>query len=616
MRLLSNPIRAGRSFLCRLVGSIAALVGSIAALVGSIAGLVVAAGIAQAHPLADIRYDRTIAVRLGVDGVEVTYTLDVSPLGMHIDAAQRLTPAEVAALDRTLRGYAAAYARKVAVELQEQLRLHLDGQRLPLRLVSTEVVLTDHPTCRYVLRAAWPDSPHETLGRGQEQGPEQGQGHQHGQGQSPGAMHPAARQSRLLQVEDRTFVNYPGVLNLTVDVRGAVEVVDLEEPPLRVRSRPLEQLEAAEAAMARQARIEFLWPRPATPPRPEPAAPESPQVQLPQPVVSTEAAEVQIEEPSRGLLADLAERGLAALFDSSAGTGLALLLAFGFGAAHAFTPGHGKTLAAAYLIGERGTVRHAVLLALTTTAAHTGSVMVVALVLWWVYGTRVPVAAHGVLQLVAGLLVTGVGVWLLSRRLTGRADHFHLFGGHHHHHHHGHAHHHGHSHSHSHHRHHHHPHRHNHAHTHSRPHHDHDHAHPDHHHHHGDHNHHHHDQHGNDCASPDASAAGTFGWLRLVLMGLGGGLVPCWDAVLLLVAAAAIGRLDWALPLLVAFSLGLATVLVLVGVSVVYAMRLGQRRFRESRSFHLLPTLSALLLVGLGLWLCQGGLALLGGKLG
>lgn len=99
-------------------------------------------------------------------------------------------------------------------------------------------------------------------------------------------------------------------------------------------------------------------------------------------------------------------------------------------------------------------------------------------------------------------------------------------------------------------------------------------------------------------------------------MGLGGGLVPCWDAVLLLVAAAAIGRLDWALPLLVAFSLGLATVLVLLGVSVVYAMRLGQRRFRENRYFHLLPTLSALLLVGLGLWLCQGGLALLGGRAG
>jgi cytochrome c biogenesis protein CcdA len=108
----------------------------------------------------------------------------------------------------------------------------------------------------------------------------------------------------------------------------------------------------------------------------------------------------------------------------------------------------------------------------------------------------------------------------------------------------------------------------------------------------------------------------TIGWLRLVLMGLGGGLVPCWDAVLLLVAASALGRLDAAIPLLLAFSFGLGTVLVALGVAVVYTLRAGQHHFSESRWFRMLPTFSATLLVGLGLWLCQNALAMLGGRAG
>ena len=109
------------------------------------------------------------------------------------------------------------------------------------------------------------------------------------------------------------------------------------------------------------------------------------------------------EKPS--LAADLAVRGLPALFDSSYGLGVLLLAALLFGAAHAFTPGHGKTLVAAYLVGERGTVGHAVLLGLATTVDHTGSVIAVALLLRSAYGDHLPVTAQGVLQFVTGLFV-------------------------------------------------------------------------------------------------------------------------------------------------------------------------------------------------------------------
>ena len=57
------------------------------------------------------------------------------------------------------------------------------------------------------------------------------------------------------------------------------------------------------------------------------------------------------------------------------------MLAAGFGAVHALTPGHGKTLVAAYLVGERGTVGHAVLLGVTTTITHTAAVLAVAALL-------------------------------------------------------------------------------------------------------------------------------------------------------------------------------------------------------------------------------------------
>ena len=228
---------------------------------------------------------------------------------------------------------------------------------------------------------------------------------------------------------------------------------------------------------------------------------------IPEPAVNADVP------PAPNLFADLARRGLPALFDSTFGVGVLLLAAFLFGAAHAFTPGHGKTLVAAYLVGERGTVKHAVILALATTIAHTGSVIAVAAILWGVYGNNVPGATQGTLQFIAGLLVIGVGLWLLMRRASGtgrslspvRAGII----------------------------------------THHD--HDHDHSHP---HDHGDGHHHHH-------GPPPESAKTTGGWLRIVLMGLGGGLVPCWDAVLLLVAASAMGRLGFAIPLLLAFSLGL-----------------------------------------------------------
>ena len=113
-----------------------------------------------------------------------------------------------------------------------------------------------------------------------------------------------------------------------------------------------------------------------------------------------------------------------------------LALALFWGAAHALSPGHGKTIVSAYLVGSRGTPRQAALLGLITTATHTAGVFalggVTLLLSQWV----VPDRLYPWLDLAAGLLVVAVG----SAVLVGRARHAHAHRHGHGHHHHGHAH--------------------------------------------------------------------------------------------------------------------------------------------------------------------------------
>jgi nickel/cobalt exporter len=108
-----------------------------------------------------------------------------------------------------------------------------------------------------------------------------------------------------------------------------------------------------------------------------------------------------------------------------------LALALFWGAAHALSPGHGKTIVTAYLVGSRGTPWHAALLGLITTATHTAGVFALGGVTLLLSQWIVPDRLYPWLDLSAGLMVVGVGAAVL----VGRARHAHA-------HHHGHAHHH------------------------------------------------------------------------------------------------------------------------------------------------------------------------------
>ena len=108
-----------------------------------------------------------------------------------------------------------------------------------------------------------------------------------------------------------------------------------------------------------------------------------------------------------------------------------LAAALFWGAAHALGPGHGKTIVTAYLVGQRGTPRHAALLGLIVTVTHTVGVFALGLVTLLLSRFVVPDHLYPWLNLVSGLLVVGIGASVFTARWRHRRAHAH---GHEHHH--------------------------------------------------------------------------------------------------------------------------------------------------------------------------------------
>lgn len=212
----------------------------------------------------------------------------------------------------------------------------------------------------------------------------------------------------------------------------------------------------------------------------------------------------------------------------------ALVSAFLLGAAHALTPGHGKTIVAAYLVGSRGRVMDAVLLGSVVTLTHTASVFALGLATLYASQSVSLDRIYPVLATLSGALVAGIGAWLLATRWRGTFTASH-----------------------------HHPH-------------DHTHSHP----------HHHHE------------SSGRGGLLSL---GISGGLVPCPEALVVLMISISLRRLGLGLALLVVFSLGLAAVLIAIGVAMVMAAPAVRRIAGENRLTRALPVASAAVVTLLGI---------------
>jgi ABC-type nickel/cobalt efflux system permease component RcnA len=236
-----------------------------------------------------------------------------------------------------------------------------------------------------------------------------------------------------------------------------------------------------------------------------------------------------------------------------------LAAAFGWGALHALAPGHGKTMVAGYLVGARGTPRHAAILGLTVTATHTMAVFALGLVTLAASQYILPEQLYPWLGVLSGLLVVAIGLtvmrsrfarWRAARAQAARERDLDEVPHHH------------------------------------------------------EHGHHHH---------PD----GPITMRSLIGLGVSGGIVPCPSALVVLIAAISQHRLGLGMVLILAFSLGLAATLTSIGVAVVFGGRLitrlrPERRIFGSRFAGALPALSASAIVLAGVLITSKAIPQLG----
>jgi nickel/cobalt exporter len=184
---------------------------------------------------------------------------------------------------------------------------------------------------------------------------------------------------------------------------------------------------------------------------------------------------------------------------------IALISAFFIGSLHALTPGHGKALVAGYLVGEKGTIKHAIQLGSIMTITHTSSVFVLGLFGLLFTQYALPIGLIKNISFGSALFILLLGIYLLiSRLMRLRREYLHM---------------------------HEHPHDHNHSHTYEQ----------------------------------------TVSFKTLLTLGISGGIVPCIDALVILLIAITLHKVLYGIVLLLAFSLGLASTLTGVGILCVIA---------------------------------------------
>jgi ABC-type nickel/cobalt efflux system permease component RcnA len=465
----------------------------------AIAGLLAAAP-AGAHPLGNFSISHYAGIEIQADAIQIRYVIDMAEIPT-FQATQ-----DDGLVARVGHPSVAPWAARTAERLSRGVQLQVAGRRLPLTVAATEIVFPpgagDLPTLRLgvVYRAPLGAEPAGTV---------------------------------ELRYADENFPERAGWKEIVVRAGAGVTLVrstapatdrsrELADYPVDLVNSPPQDLEAR-AAFARDLAAAAA-----------PAAPSPP--------LGLQATR---RSSSASAFADLVARG-------EPGAGIiaaALLAAVVLGGFHALEPGHGKTVVAAYLVGSRGTARHALILGLVVTAAHTAGVYLLGGVTFYASRHVLPEQLYPWLSLGSGLTIAGLGAILFLRRYRGVEDaHGHSHGGHHHHHH----------------------------------------AHP--------HDHAHDDAHAHD--HPDEPVS-----LRaLVALGVSGGIIPCPAALVVLLSALSLRRVGFGLLLIVAFSLGLAAVLVSIGVLMVYAGRL-MARFREDGPWihRWLPLTSSAVMTLLGL---------------
>ncbi len=226
-----------------------------------------------------------------------------------------------------------------------------------------------------------------------------------------------------------------------------------------------------------------------------------------------------------------------------------LFVSFILGALHALGPGHGKSLMAAYLVGSKGRIRDAIVLALTLTVTHVMSVLILGFLALWIADFFMPEKMAKWMGLFSGISIITIGTWLFYSRFKAIKN--------------------------------------------SYPGHSHDHCHPatpEHdscsHSHDGVH-HHHYDS--------------NFSIWQNIALGVSGGVVPCPKALVILLLAISLQKITLGILIVVAFSLGLSLVLVVLGIVMIKASHLIKGRL-EGPSIQYIPIIGSVIIVGVGVY--------------
>ena len=452
----------------------------------------VAPTVASAHPLGNFTINHYSRVQPSGDRVYVLYVLDMAEIPTFRERQTMESSQE----------YAAAAARRIA----RALVLTVDGKRLPLTPIERAIAFPSGVGGLDTLRLQ------VVLGTGRiERGDTR----------------------RSLSFRDTTFAGRIGWKEVVVAPAGDASVTASSVPAESISGEllayPKNLLQSPSDVTTATATFD-----PGTKAGPVPTLASQSALQQ----------RVSVRTPTDGGFASLiAEKDLSLGFVL-----LSLVIALFWGAAHAFSPGHGKAIVAGYLIGTRGRVRDAFMLGAIVTVTHTAGVFALGGVTLLLSAFIVPEQLYPWLNLVSALLVVGVGLTILRWRLRvwRRGEPLGHVGAH-------------------------------------------AHGHDDRH----GHGHHH----GHDGHRHDQGASGRGGLLGI---GISAGIIPCPTALVVLLAAISLQRVGYGLVLILAFSVGLAAAVTSIGLVAVLARRSFSRVSFDGAVVRALPAVSAVVVLGLG----------------
>lgn len=502
----------------------------LTALALSLAALALFVPAASAHPLGNFTINHYNGIRVAADAVVVDHVTDFAEIPTFAQKQQMDTDSDGSVSDTE----AADYQRSACASLATTLTLTANGQPLALSAIATGLHFTlgagsDVMRLVCVLRAPLSLT-------------------------SAGASFEFSDPSFAERRGWHEIVVEGDATTISASNASATGVSDrLTSYPSDLLAVPLNQLSATFSA------------RPGGPALPALAFPDSTPINSvapAQPPVANEPAPAPaVPNGTTDLGADV-----TALFNapdlSLPVILLSLLVAAALGAIHALSPGHGKTVMAAYLVGSRGNTRQAIGLGMTVTVSHTLGVLALGLLSVSATAIVPPERLYPILSVASGAIVIVIGAYLLVTRVRSWRKE-------------------------------------------RRPH---GHQHDD--------NHHHEQQHRPDGWHEHDGIGHThlpqqaMGRRGLFALGLSGGMIPSVSALLVLIGSISIGRPAWGIVLTIAFGIGMASVLVGVGLALVHARKLVERLPVAGRlNFgQRLPIATAAVVLVAGLLICGQGL--------